>query len=177
MILLFFIILDNPFDMAIRDFFQRNRTPFLDKTFTIITKSADKEVFLVSEVILSNFFSEHEREDAKLLLFGVGLSSLSVLTLKVLFKRKRPSGELKSAFDYAFPSGHATGSFSFAYILSKRHKNLKFLLYSWAFLVGISRIYLDRHWTTDVLAGIVIGTFWGYLVMKNERKILDFKIK
>ncbi|MEN3044027.1 MAG: phosphatase PAP2 family protein [Candidatus Hydrothermales bacterium] len=177
MILLIFLIFDNPFDRSVREFFQRNRTPFLDKTFTFLTKTADKEVFLISEVILSNLFSDHEKDDAKLLLFGVSFSSLSVLTLKYLFKRKRPSGEVKSTFDYAFPSGHAAGSFAFAYIFSKRHKDLKFLLYSWAFLVGISRIYLDRHWATDVLAGMIIGTFWGNITMKNEKKIIEFKIK
>ena len=157
MILLIFLIFDNSFDRNVREIFQKNRTPFLDKTFSVITESADKEFFLLSEVLLSTFFSEHERDDAKLLFWGVSSVSVSTLLIKYITRRKRPSGENENPFNSSFPSGHASGSFAFAYILSKRHKNLTIPLFLWSSLVGVSRIYLDRHWATDVIAGSLLS--------------------
>ncbi len=177
MILLIFLIFDNSFDRKIRDIFQRNRTPFLDKTFLVITESADKDFFLLSEVLLSTFFSEHERDDAKLTFLGVSSVSFLTLIIKYITRRERPSGENKNPFNSSFPSGHASGSFTFAYILSKRHKNLTIPLFLWSSLVGVSRIYLDRHWTTDVLAGSILGLSYGIIFMKYEKILLKFKIK
>lgn len=177
MILLIFLIFYNSFDKNVREIFQKNRTPFLDKTFLVITESAGRDFFLLSEVLLSSFFSDHERDDAKLLFLGVSSVSVSTLLIKYVTRRKRPSGENENPFNSSFPSGHASGSFTFSYILSKRHKNLIIPLFLWSSLVGISRIYLDRHWATDVIAGSLLGISFGIIIMKYESNLLKFKIK
>ncbi len=177
MILLIFLIFDNSFDRSVRDIFQRNRTPFLDKTFLVITESADKDFFLLTHVLLSTLFSEHERDDAKLSFIGVSSVSFFTLLIKYITRRERPSGGNGNPFNSSFPSGHASGSFAFSYILSKRHKNLTIPLFLWSSLVGVSRIYLDRHWATDVLAGSLLGLSFGIIIMKHESNLLKFKIK
>ncbi|MDE7395686.1 MAG: phosphatase PAP2 family protein [Clostridiales bacterium] len=63
---------------------------------------------------------------------------------------------------FSFPSGHSTASFAamvaFFFIGNKK--------YSWtgllfAALVAFSRVYLIVHYTTDVLAGLIIGSVAG----------------
>jgi membrane-associated phospholipid phosphatase len=65
----------------------------------------------------------------------------------------------------SFPSGHTTGvtaeALSIAYIL--RNEGLASpailaALLGWPLLVGVTRIYRDRHWISDVLAGWIAGT-------------------
>ena len=85
--------------------------------------------------------------------------------------------------DKSFPSGHTTAAFEIGValflVLNKK--------YSWIFpvfsaLVGLSRIYLMVHYVTDVLGGVVIGTFAGIMgyvimtaIMKNT-KIAEFDL-
>jgi membrane-associated phospholipid phosphatase len=37
------------------------------------------------------------------------------------------------------------------------------LLYTIAFLVGITRMYIGAHYPRDVLAGAILGSIWGLL--------------
>ncbi len=176
MILSLLIFLEFSIDVRIQEMIQRNRTPFLDKTFTVITHSGDRITFFVFETVLATCFSDHEKEDAKLLLFGVVGSQIFTSGVKFLTKRKRPDEELTNPWNSSFPSGHTSGAFATATILSFRHRNLRIPLYTWATLVGFSRIYLNRHWTTDVIAGALIGITAGFITYNLKKRILEFKI-
>ncbi|HEU4562790.1 MAG TPA: phosphatase PAP2 family protein [Longimicrobium sp.] len=59
----------------------------------------------------------------------------------------------------SFPSGHATVAFSLAASISEeaREPAVTVATYGTATLVGWSRIYEDRHWTSDVVAGALVG--------------------
>lgn len=59
----------------------------------------------------------------------------------------------------SFPSGHATVAFSLAASVSEEARRpwVTAATYGTATLVGWSRVYEDRHWTSDVVAGALVG--------------------
>ncbi|MBI4991401.1 phosphatase PAP2 family protein, partial [Candidatus Gottesmanbacteria bacterium] len=78
---------------------------------------------------------------------------------------------------YSFPSGHTALAFAAAYILAKEHKKWSRWYYLLAFLIAFSRIYLGKHYPSDVLFGIIIGISIGYLslILSTKFKALNLK--
>ncbi|MEO6446859.1 MAG: phosphatase PAP2 family protein [Gemmatimonadaceae bacterium] len=122
---------------------------------------------------------------------AVLLSSASSFALKGLIGRARPltrengsAGVFRPGHgfgnDYSsMPSGHTTVAFALASSLSRelqvRHVRGRALavplLYTVASLVGVSRLYNDKHWTSDVVAGAALGTFFGVRVVKYTHAV------
>ncbi|MGH9423903.1 MAG: phosphatase PAP2 family protein, partial [Thermoanaerobaculia bacterium] len=80
---------------------------------------------------------------------------------------------LTGGSDYqSFPSGHTTAAFAFASIVSAETSHwwrgskwpIGTIMYGGAALTGVSRIYNQFHWTSDVVAGAAIGTITGIKV-------------
>ena len=100
-------------------------------------------------------------------------------TLKFVIGRDRPSESTSSTVfhpfqgsDNAFPSGHATQAFAVASVISAHSDQVwvSVTAYTIAGLVGFARIYHNAHWTSDVTAGALIGTFVGRgIVAINDR--------
>jgi membrane-associated phospholipid phosphatase len=83
----------------------------------------------------------------------------SVEGIKQLTHIQRPDG---SAFN-AFPSGHTATAFACAEFLYQEYKDRSVWYgiagYSVAAATGFMRIYNNRHWLTDVVAGAGFGIF------------------
>lgn len=80
-----------------------------------------------------------------------------VYRTKTLTGRERPD----SSNNYSFPSGHTGTAFVAAEFLHQEYKNESVWIsvggYGMATLVGVSRIYRNKHWVSDVAAGAGIG--------------------
>lgn len=75
--------------------------------------------------------------------------------------------------DYvSFPSGHTSSIFSLATILAYEYKGkpaVAAISFSLAGLVAISRIYDNKHWFTDVVAGAVLGFACGKIIYQLNK--------
>lgn len=66
---------------------------------------------------------------------------------------------------YGFPSCHAANTFSLAVFMSLviRHKWFTVMMFSWAFVVSYSRMYLGVHYFGDLFCGATIGSLFAVL--------------
>lgn len=78
----------------------------------------------------------------------------------------------------SFPSGHSTAAFAAAAAVSAEtsrwwpqltYFGIGPILYGGAAAVGLSRMYNNRHWASDVITGAMIGTFAGTKVVRYHR--------
>jgi undecaprenyl-diphosphatase len=93
--------------------------------------------------------------------------------LKNLIERVRPCNALPDVHilvgctgSFSFPSSHAVNNFAAAMFFSYYYKHLKWILFSVATIVALSRIFVGVHYPSDVLGGAIIGIFLGYICAK-----------
>lgn len=91
--------------------------------------------------------------------------------IKHIVRRRRPcnnreNGDLliRKPLDYSFPSGHTLSSFAAAQVLSVYFTKYEMIFLIIAFFIALSRIYLQVHYPTDIIAGIVLGLFCSRLI-------------
>jgi len=78
----------------------------------------------------------------------------------------------------SFPSAHTTVAFAAATVFAMEYKDKPFipiLSYSVATLIGLSRITENKHWTTDVFMGAVLGYYTGRQVVNNYHRYAQLK--
>lgn len=159
------------FELAILDWIQLNlRSPWMDKAVAIFsTMNNNGEMWIVLAIVLV-LFRKHRQTG---LAVGAGLLTDLVIcnwTLKPLIGRIRPfmvntAVELlvEPPGSAAFPSGHTASSFAAVGALWAMGNPLWKPAAVVAALMAASRLYLYVHWPTDVLAGVAVGWFCGWL--------------
>ena len=124
------------------------------------------------------------RHNAYEMLIATGINIAATGGLKTVFNRTRPSDKypndvfvLTVSRDHSFPSGHTSMAFATATSLSLLYKKWYVVApaYLWAGCVGYSRLYLGKHYPTDILGGAVVGVGSSYLSHWITKKLFRSK--
>ena len=159
-------------------FFDRiyDAPPHQEPMWTImggISDLGDYRGVMGASILLMAYGNESHRETGKLLASAYMGAGVITYGMKRLIGRKRPLDETLG--NPAMPSGHASIIFSVATILGYEYPKWRIPLYLGAGLVGFSRVYLGRHYTSDVVAGAAIGTAMGMLVWHKRITLLKWE--
>ncbi|MEL6614226.1 MAG: phosphatase PAP2 family protein [Bacteroidota bacterium] len=108
-----------------------------------------------------------------------GGGGIVVVSLKQLFSRQRPVDQLVPADGFSFPSGHAFASTVFYTMMvivvwrltENRLARAAAVVVGPLIvaMVGLTRVYLNVHYLTDVVAGWLAGLAWLALVLAVVR--------
>jgi len=119
------------------------------------------------------------RNTAFLSFEAYALTYVFVRGIKYLAGRERPNASLDAnPFEWngpgkekSFPSGHTASVFAMAAVIAEQYKEVKWVpwfSYSFASLIGLSRIYENDHWASDVFFGACFGTAAGRLIARSH---------
>ena len=171
-------------DKSISDFFQtRLVTDFNTSFMKVITFFGSAIPFIVI-VLLALIFIKNKAYS-----FYMFINLLWVYIVSIIFKniimRERPMLSLiEKPSDFSFPSGHTMCSVAFyGFIVYLLLKNIKSYFLKWLIVfvfsmlvifIGISRIYLNVHYFTDVIGGFILGSICLLMIIniyiKNEKQ-------
>ena len=153
-----------------------------DRFFSGITHLADGGALWIFLAVLFLIFPKTRRLGLAMAAALLADLLLCNLLLKPLVARPRPfdldttiAPLIPKPTDYSFPSGHTAASFSAAFALVFSRSRHGFWAVPVALLLAFSRLYLQVHFPTDILGGILVGILAGGLGALLARKLLQTK--
>ena len=186
------------FIYLVRMIFIRESTEFDDRVFNtikpyindgltnfmlVITFLGKHDLLIPLNFVLIAFFIYRKERWFATRIAALSLSSLLLMfLLKFFFQRNRPlQPVIDDVSGYSFPSGHALISVVFyglfIHMIWHEVKNkwlriaLITLLGALILLIAFSRIYLNVHYASDVIAGIAVGFIWLVLSLNIIHRI------
>ncbi|MBC7547058.1 MAG: phosphatase PAP2 family protein [Polaromonas sp.] len=147
------------------------------QAFATITHLADTATLAGLTVVVAGLLLAFQRRWLALAYVGaVAGNALLNVALKNIFERTRPIHDttLFQPHGWSFPSGHSSGAVvaygMLAYVLVRTWPPVKNHAFgslavvlaasALAFTIGCSRIFIQVHYATDVLAGFSSGSMW-----------------
>ena len=154
---------------ALRWFWLDVLTIFFAKYFGYIL------VFLLLLFLVKNF--KKYRQMVTLSFLSAILARFIIVdTIRLFWERPRPFVDnhinllLDRLNQSAFPSGHAAFFFAIATIIYFYNKKAGLLFFMASFLITIPRIFTGVHWSSDILAGAIVGILSALLIILSFRK-------
>ena len=181
------------FIYLVRMIFIRESTEFDDRVFStikpyindgltnfmlVITFLGKHDLLIPLNFVLIAFFIYRKERWFATRIAALSLSSLLLMfILKFFFQRNRPlQPVIDDVSGYSFPSGHALISVVFyglfIHMIWHEVKSkwlrivLIILLGTLILLIAFSRIYLNVHFASDVIAGLAVGFIWLVLSLR-----------
>jgi membrane-associated phospholipid phosphatase len=172
-------------DSADRDLSQSHRTPLGDDIARLLRKWGEPAAFLpvVGGFLLVGWLRTDRRQvrRAARIAGTLALAGLVCWALKLPIGRVRPRWSEDPAvfrpFSRAesFPSGHTTTAFALSASLAEGLVSPvgTVVLYSLAVGTGWSRVNDNKHWTSDVVAGALVGILSAFWVRRRWPQASD----
>lgn len=154
------------------------------KTMYRSMNGVSKSVYMVAAAVpitqLVVGYSTHDPETIRngwMSAAGQGLTQLLTWSGKYTIRRDRPYLKYPdintNVHDNtpSFPSGHTSTAFSTAMMLSLQYPKWYVIApsFAWAGAMGYSRMYLGRHYPSDVFAGAIVGVGSSYITYKVNK--------
>jgi membrane-associated phospholipid phosphatase len=127
---------------------------------------------LAGLLVPAAFGGEMMRSTVRAAVVALGATRIATATLKVTTNRRRPNGD-RGGRKSSFPSGHASECAAVAQVVSRRHRRggrLLWILVAW---IAASRVFLDLHYPSDVLAGLLLGSVAAVLALRLQTLLGD----
>lgn len=166
------------FDTAVAEWGSEHATPLSSDVLRLITYLGSSVLLLilmtvVGLVVVWRRAGHRWSVLGFLLTVGIGVSLINN-ALKWMVMRDRPQiDQLVGSGGSSFPSGHSAAAAAcwaaLALVVSSRMwlRHRRFIAaaaVAIAVLVAASRVLLGVHWLTDVIAGVIVGWTWFFLV-------------
>jgi len=170
-----YCVINESYIISIDRWINRNiiaiQTPTLTKIIIFITNFngiVGNFVFAIFAII----FLTYKKWYRSRLFYLLSFSGAVILFtgIKQIIARNRPHSDLIDVINYSFPSGHSTLSMTTALLIyfifikrlsSNLIKNMLFSIsFLWVLFIAFTRVYLNVHWLSDVVAGLILGIFW-----------------
>ena len=154
------------------------RTDLLDTILPMISSFGDKGIgWIVLSVILT-CIPRYRKAGITMGLALIFCLLIGNMTLKPLIARPRPYTYfpemtllIAPLADFSFPSGHTFASFASATALFLYHKKAGIAAYILAAIIAFTRLYLYVHFPSDVIAGMLLGIFSGWLTYQIVQSV------
>jgi undecaprenyl-diphosphatase len=130
-------------------------------------------IFLLITLVF--LFRKKDRELIVVLWLSFFISWLISLSIKGIVHRNRPSPMLVKEIGSSFPSNHSVVSFSSVKIMDKNFRIVNWMWFVFAIIVAFSRVYVNVHHLSDVMAGSLLGYFIGDIFSYIEYKYKFFR--
>lgn len=162
----------SPLDNTVYSFISQFINPGLTKAMKFISNFGTFYFLLAAAAVIAAVLLIKRKSRFHAAMTTVNLISVSILCLifKNIFERARPDiNQLVAVHGYSFPSAHSMLSAAFygylvylcAVFLKKPYRQAaSAFLILLTLAVGISRIYLGVHYTSDVIGGYMSGLSW-----------------
>jgi undecaprenyl-diphosphatase len=160
------------FDLWVYSFMAVHVGPMLASVANMVTTVGGTAVTGGLGILFSIYFAFRRKwRSAAIMFVSICSASASVSFLKEFFMRPRPLHGLVyvDPTDWSFPSGHATLAaaffFAIAYLLAPKIRSwvAREIFVALCILsiiaIGLSRIILNVHWVSDIIAGWSLGIF------------------
>ena len=158
-------------DTAVQEGTMEVRTGWLNTTMVMLTELGTRYVIGVLAVGLAIWARVTKRCTTTLVIIiaAIAINPVFEVLFKELVGRVRPNlDQLLPGNGPSFPSGHVLASVGFYGLIplvvweattNRLARTIAFFGSALViFTVAASRVYLDVHWTTDVFAGLLLGT-------------------